>query len=144
MGIFADIFVASAEHAVEYESLFFAGKALPAKRYERVEYKNLMGLNFGILWAIIEGKEWDADRHMLENITHGEEGETWLERFPDEFTAALAAMDRETMERVTVAWAGTEELQWPPELLAPVTTDLKRLAALARGSGKGLYLWGSL
>lgn len=144
MGILADIFVTSPEHALKYEEFVREGNVLPPKLYERVEYTNFTDLEFGTLWAILKNEDWDVKHHMLEHIAFGEGNETWLFRFPDELVEILAAMDQSTLSRAAVAWRKTEELSYGDEDLTPVIADLKRLAMLAKSTGKGMYLWGSL
>jgi hypothetical protein len=140
MGILADIFVSTEEDALLYDSL----DERPTERYDVVLYKRLTSLEFGRLWAIIDGEEWDVHRHMLRNISHGDEGEQWLEVFPAELVAKLAGLPDDGMEDLSNAWGKTEELQWDGALLLPVLIDLRRLANAAQASNRGMYLWGSL
>ena len=76
MGILADIFVATREDALHYETIFLAEQKLPTDCYERVEYKGFTGLEFGTLWAIMAGKHGILTIICWKYLTHGEEGET--------------------------------------------------------------------
>ena len=64
MAILADIFVSSPTDAPNYESLQSTGQL--GRALEVVQFKGLTNLEFGILWAIIEGKEFDFGRHALD------------------------------------------------------------------------------
>jgi hypothetical protein len=141
MGILADFFVATPADALEYESLLMAQEPLP-ESFFRAEYKGFTSLELGFLWAILEQTEWDVAKHGLEHVAHGEEGETWLERFPEEFVGFLAALTNETV--IAERWAEHEELACGASDLIPVLLDLQRLAIQARDSQKSMYLWGSL
>ena len=145
MGILADLFVSTPEEAIAYEAAI--GTAQIEKRYERAEYKGLTGLEFGTLWAILEGKEWDVDKHMLEEIHFGPDGETWLMKFPAELIGLLISADAAKTEAALNSWAQTEELQMNGvtlEDVRPIFTDLVRLANIANTEQESLYLWGSL
>lgn len=144
MGILSDIFVATAEDAASYESIMVAEEEHPSDKYEVVHLKGLTTLEFGTLWAILLEQEWDAERHMLANLTHGDEGESWLDQFPSDFVGLLASLDDQRSRSAAAAWAETEEMGCEASDVAPILTDLKRLAKRAQSTGRGLYLWGSL
>ncbi|TMG73160.1 MAG: hypothetical protein E6H80_10360 [Betaproteobacteria bacterium] len=143
MGILSDLFVAEPRDAPSYESLQSSGK-LPAGRFERVQFKGLTDLNFGILWAFLEGQEWDIKTHVLEEVAMGKGGETWLFQFPRPLVAKLGVLDRSGVVRAAEFWAQTEELMCDPSEIEPVVAELVRLAQIAASSTKGLFLWGSL
>jgi hypothetical protein len=143
VGILADVFVASQADADQYEKLLLSGESLPADRYDRIEYKGFTGLEFGMLWAIICEEPWDVHRHVLRHISHGPEGESWFEEFPDGLVGVLASMADDAAEKYALLWAATDEMKYRPEA-APVIDDLRRLARLALGQAKRMYLWGSL
>jgi hypothetical protein len=107
MSILADFFVATPTDALEYESLMMAEEPL-LERFLRAQYKGFTSLELGFLWAILEQTDWNVERHKLEHISHGEEGETWLERFPEEFVGLVALITDETV--VAERWAQHEEL----------------------------------
>jgi hypothetical protein len=144
MGILADIFVASDDDASNYADFLLSEEGVPQDRFERVEYKGFTGLEFGKLWAIIANEKWDVSRHMTKNISNGRDGESWLDRFPTEMVAAFASLTSESVETLSVAWAGTDELNCEASDVEPVIEDLRRLSRLSIDSGKGMYLWGSL
>jgi hypothetical protein len=142
VSILSDFFVATPNDALEYESLLLAAEPVPNERFTTVSYQGFTSLELGFLWAHLERQAWDVERHGLEHVSHGEEGETWLERFPDEFVRLLS--DLEQPAALASLWAQHEELNAEPEDLMPFLGDLKRLAQLAQSSRKALYLWGSL
>jgi hypothetical protein len=110
--------------------------------YVRVEWKSLTSLEFEILWALLEAKELDPERHRLETVRSDES--SWLFRFPQEYVDRLVSLSPEAVLIVGDAWARTEELQWPPEDAQHVLVELTRLARTSRETSRGLYLWGSL
>ena len=63
MGLISVFVVASPEDALQYGSLLQSGKALPANRFQRAEYKNLTPLALGMLWAILRHEKWDVSHH---------------------------------------------------------------------------------
>jgi hypothetical protein len=140
MAILTDIFVSSPADAPKYESLLRAGRL--GNLFELAQFKGLTNLEFGTLWAIIEGKAFDFDRHALESLAP--QKATWLFRFPERFVKALVVVTPATIAEVAESWADTEELQWEPSEAQEILTELVRLAKLAGSSSKGLYFWGSL
>jgi hypothetical protein len=139
MAILTDIFISSPADAQRYQSLQPKRSGGP---FELVQFKGLTNLEFGTLWAIINGEEFDFVKHALESLAPQEE--TWLFRFPSAFVQKLSALTPSAVEEVSAAWAETEELQWDPSEAKEVIVDLVRLAKLASSSSKGLFFWGSL
>ena len=143
MGILADVFVSSPTEALSYEASQATG-TVGSEPVERAEVKGLLDLNFSILWAILEQRDWDLQTHELEEVAMGEGGETWLFRFPDGLVEHLARLEEPRIRQVTAQWAATEELDCSPVELEPVMEALVRLARSAKTSERGLCLWGSL
>ena len=145
MGILADIFVCEPADAPKYETRRRAGGISDDPRYLRVEYKDVSGLEFGTLWALLENRFWDVRRHMLDDIAYGKSDETWLNQFPDGFVTLLAGMDTAALVPMSVRWSQTDELHGTkPAELQPLLADLNRLAIAAQASGRQMFLWGSL
>jgi hypothetical protein len=138
MSILADLFVAKPEDAPEYEEAMGESDA----RFEVEQFKGFTQLELEILWAMLEQKEWDPERHALAFVE--EPGDSWLCRFPDELVDRLAALAPAEVGPLSTKWAAIEELNAPPDEIAPVTEALVRLAKSAKTSGRGLFLWGSL
>jgi len=143
VGILSDFFIATPEQAVRY-----------AKRYDEpdkgntitqllkpLELKNLTGLEMGTLWAILEGVEWDVDKHMLEEVLHDES--SGVERFPDELIQLLVRADKTEIEAACSPWAATEELNCSPSEALSVLHGIQVLAIRSDREGKSLYLWTS-
>ncbi|MGJ7502094.1 hypothetical protein ACSFBF_17185 [Variovorax sp. ZT5P49] len=146
MGILSDFFVASPEEALRYANRIEEpdeGDEIE-ELLEPVQYKRFTDIEITTLWAIMEDKEWDVDRHMLEYVELGEDNDAWLNRFPDELTTLLTQVDSASLVPVLERWANTEELACEPTELHPVMEDLRRLAAEAVGKKKSVYLWGCL
>jgi len=144
VGLISDFVVASPEDVLQYGSLLRSGKAFPANRFQRAEYKNLTPLALGMLWAILRHEKWDVSHHQPEHVFHTEDGESWLERFPGEFVCRISVLGETTASQAAEAWARSDEVRSSSDELKPVLRDLKRLATQARKSGQSLYLWGSL
>jgi hypothetical protein len=140
MAILTDIFVASPTDAPKHEALQAAGRL--GNLFEVVMFKGLTDLEFGTLWAIINGAEFDHDKHAFEVLTSP--GETWLGRFPTPFVQKLAALNPAQIKKIAAPWAATEELQWAPAEAEEVLVELARLAKLAGSTSKGLFCWGSV
>jgi hypothetical protein len=139
MAILTDIFVSTPADAQRYQSL---QPKRSSGLFELVQFKGLTNLEFGILWAIISGEDFDFDKHALESLAPQEE--TWLFRFPTVLVQKLAALTPVRINEISAAWADTEELQWAPAQAKEVIVQLVRLAKLAPSPSKGLFFWGSL
>jgi hypothetical protein len=145
MSILAYIFVSTAEDAALYQERMLDENEKPATDlYEIAPHKGFTSLEFGTLWALIRGERMDVSKHALVHISHGEEGEMWLEQFPQELIQTLSSLESPFKESIVKAWAATDEIRATPEDIKPVIEDLIRLARLALSSGRGMYLWGCL
>jgi hypothetical protein len=65
MNVLTELFVAPVESAKSYD-------ATSGSKFERVQLGGLTNLEFETLWAIIEGEEWDAEKHQLREVTSSE------------------------------------------------------------------------
>ncbi len=146
MGILADFFTADPAVALRYANrLDDPDKGAEMTRLlNPVQCNGITSLEIEILWAILEGEEWDVDRHVLENTLIADDEESWLQRLPDDLVNLLARADAASSAKVLVSWAETEEMEADPADLRPLLDDLQGLARQAAASGKSLYLWGSL
>lgn len=143
MGILADLFVATPDDALAYHDLMLDGAITP-DRFDRAEFKGLIDLYFGELWAILNNEPWNFEAHHLEEIYVKDQGEVWLFRFPEPFVARLKSLNAADIPRAAKAWASTEELRaWELADVIPVVRALVRLSMVAE-RGSNLYLWGSL
>jgi hypothetical protein len=145
MGLLTDFVVASSKDALQYESHVLEGTPIPPDRFQHACYKNFTPLAVEMLWASLRGEPWDVERHSLEHVYHTGDGETWLERFPDELVHRLSALNEADQDQVADAWArAEEEVPGNSEELRPVLRDLHQLAIHAQKTGRSMYLWGSL
>ena len=145
MGILSDLFVATPAAANDYAASILRGRAVHTAKYHPAEYKGLTTLEFGMLWALIEGAEWEIDKHMLEEVSYGEGNGSWLCRFQSPLVDLLSQLTDAHIDKYAAAWAQTEELSGSTASdLRPIVADLRRLAIDARNSGQQLFLWGSL
>jgi hypothetical protein len=144
MGILADFFSAATADARLY--------ALPSSQSDHVleariapaKYKGFTSLELEMLWAILEGGEWNPEVHVLLDESIPGDDESWLYRFPEQFVALLADATPDAIGKANAAWAATEELRCSPDDLAPVVTDLQSIARKSRLTGQPMYLWGAL
>ena len=144
MGITADFFVATPADALAYEASL-SNRAASIEKYQPVEYKNLTGLELGILWSMLEGEEWSIEKHDLVHVHFGDGGETWLMLFPDPLVALLVGIEDSQLPEIARRWSEIGELsQWAPRDTLEVLKDVRRLAVRSQEAGFGLYLWGSL
>jgi hypothetical protein len=136
MSILADIYVASEANASEYDGD-------PARfKAESASWKRFTILELSMLWALLQGREWDVDLlDSFTNVLMRDGGERMIARLPDEFLYDVMAADEEKAAEAVRQWAATEELDCEPAQLKPFFNDLRRLADTAVCSGRGLYLW---
>ena len=145
MGILADLFVATPPEAATYEETLLRNRVVAEERFAPAQYRNLLDLNFSILWSILANETWELEKHQLKAVILEPPGETWLFEFPAPFVRFLAELDDDEAELAAAKWAATEELQcWKTSDTLPVILDLRRLARSTMSTGDGLYLWGSL
>ena len=144
MGIIADFFIATPADALAYEASL-SNRAASIEKYQPAEYRNLTGLEFGILWAMLEEEQWSIDKHSLVQVHFGDDGETWLMLFPEPLVSVLAAIDDSQLPDIAKRWSEIEELSfWTPKDTLDVLKDVRGLALRSQETGTGLYLWGSL
>ncbi|HEV2294708.1 MAG TPA: hypothetical protein VGR35_12715 [Tepidisphaeraceae bacterium] len=139
MGVLADIYVASRNEAAEYDA--------DPKRFaaEAASWKLFTELELSILWALLQGREWDVElMDRFENVLTKDGGERMITRLPDEFIDDILSVDEGRIEQAVNEWAVSEELGCDPEEVRPFVDDLKRLAQVARSSGRSLFLWNSV
>lgn len=144
MSIISDFIVATPADARTYAQWTAGGEAAAPDRYTVAGYNGLTDLEISTLWAVLAGEEWDIDEHELPGEPGDEDEESMLSRFPPPLVNALAALEDPALAGIARQWSSqAEELEWEPEALLPVLSDLRRLARLAKGEGKHLYLWSS-
>jgi hypothetical protein len=147
MGVLSDFFIATPEQAARYARCIEEedeGQEIRTLLQPR-EWKRFTGLEFGTLWAILEGETWNVKKHRLAHVEHGDEGEWWLERFPPRLIQLLATLDGAQRQSALELWAKTDELRCDPGELDPVLSDLQELARRIPETGEtSLYMWGSL
>jgi len=144
MGLLCDLFVADRNAALSYADMAREGVPERSEGLSVREFKGLTSLEFGTLWAILEKQEWNVDRHMLVDVAFGEEHESWLHQFQDEYAGLLAGLDADAMQAAAQEWARSEELDCDAEAVLPVVQALVELSREALAQDKGLYMWGSL
>jgi hypothetical protein len=143
MSIISDFIVATASDAHAYAQWSASGETSASSRYTVAGYNGLTDLDVSTLWAIVTGEEWDIDVHELPGEPGDEDEDSMLSQFPAPLVSALAALQEPALAGIAAQWAQAEELDWEPEELLPVVSDLRRLAAQASSQGKHLYLWSS-
>jgi hypothetical protein len=135
MGILADFYVSRDDEAVKCDTA-------PDQFADRAQFKRITSLELSMLWAIMGGIEWDVAVMDDFSLSLGEdEGERVIQGFPDEMTKALEKLSPGQIRDLSVKWAATEEMACPPENIRPAVEALVRLARVAVGSNRKLYVW---
>lgn len=142
MSIRADLFVATRSDAPRYEASLRRGEKPPFPEVHVSSH--LTNLEFGTLWAILERRPWNPERHMLMDLSPEEGSDTWLNEFPGQLTELLAALDDKDADEALETWAATDELRCDPGDLRPGLTALRTLARSALRQGKTVFLWGAV
>ena len=140
MGILADIFIATAEQANEYE---LQVRSSGGNRFRPLQLKGITDIEFGILWALLEQQEWNVERHLLDEISFDED--TSLFEFQSDFLHLLKNIP--DFDDIAKRWAATEELKesnWSLDATLELVKNLNDLSKQAIDDAKGLYLWVSL
>jgi hypothetical protein len=136
MSVLANIYVASEANAADYD-------ADPTRfQANSASWKRFTILELSMLWALLQGREWDVDlMDPFTNLLMRDGGARMIARLPDEFLYGVMAADDKRVTEVARQWAATEELNCEPDEVRPFIEDLKRLADVAVSSGQGVYLW---
>jgi hypothetical protein len=135
MGLLTELFIDDEVGAKSYD-------AESAANVEGAQLGGLTALEFETLWAILEGDDWDPEKHALPAVSVGEE--SWTHQFPAAYVEKLHQLDSSAITSAAAAWAATEEVSATPEEMSPVIEQLVALARSARKQGKGLFVWTSL
>ena len=136
MSVLADIYVSSPERATDYDT-----DQTPF-RNESASWKQFTELEMSMLWALLQGREWDVDlMDRFDKVLVKDGGERLITRLPDELLYEVLAADDGARDRVLTDWAASEELSCDVEEVRPFWDDLKRLADVAVTSGRGVFLW---
>lgn len=102
MGLLADLYISTDNEAPLYDT----SESFPEA--DRVESKSFTTLELSILWAILQGREWDVD--MLDEfqcIVIENDGEQLIHRLPAGLVSQLAACDADRLSRATAQLAQT-------------------------------------
>ncbi|WP_367870325.1 hypothetical protein [Luteolibacter sp. Populi] len=137
MSILAELYVATPDKALGYDEVQEAPEG------ERAELTGFTSIEFSTLWAILEGKAWEeAYMDAFETVLEKNGGERMISLFPGKLVELAAALDDARIAAAAEEWAATDELEHcEPEELGPVIEELRRVARVAKESGRGLYLW---
>jgi hypothetical protein len=93
-------------------------------------------------FALLTRREWDVDMmERFENVLTKDDGERMITRLPDEFINDVLDADDSRINPAVNDWAESEEWSCEPQEVRTFVDDLKRLAEVARSSGRSLYLW---
>lgn len=137
MSVLADLYVSIPDQALEYDS------TQEAPENEKAELTGFTSIEFSTLWAILEGKPWE-EAHMdaFETIIEKDGGERMISLVPQKLVELAAALDEAGIAAAAEEWAQTDELEHcEAEDLVEAIEELRRVARVAKESGRGLYLW---
>lgn len=136
MGVLADIFVSSPDRAADYDA-----DPKPFQN-ESASWKQFTELELSILWALLQGREWDVEMlDRFDKILEKDGGERMVTRLPDEMLRDVLAADDTRRDRALSEWAASDELSCDVADVRPFWDDLGRLANVAVNSGRGVFLW---
>lgn len=133
MSILADVFIATRKDALNYDA--------QSPGYQRLELPGLTDIELSTLWALVQGKEFDFDKHELGTLDA--DTDALIFSFPKRFIADLANLSEDKIAAVAAQWAESEEMQWPIVQAQKVLTELVKLAKVAQAESKGMFLWSS-
>jgi hypothetical protein len=115
--------------------------ALP--REDVAELSSIDTLKMSTLWAILDEAEWDVKlMDAFEEIYALEE--EWLHRIPDALTKKIALLDDAKLDRVSKAWAATDEMLCEPSEAAELFRIIAAVAARSIHTHRGFFLYTSL
>jgi hypothetical protein len=130
-------------------SIFFTADEMTAVRIELnhdlpqedvAEMSAMEPLKLSMLWAIIDGKEWDVASidEFTEVFAHDEE---WLNIVPEDLVRKIASLDAARMSEASKAWAATEEMQCSAEEAEDVIKMIAAVAQRAIDLKQSMYLY---
>jgi hypothetical protein len=131
VSILAAVFIATKKEALIYNA--------QSPNYERLELPGLTDIELSTLWALIQEKEFDFDKHELGELDT--DAGALMFSFPKRFIADLAGLGEARISSVTTQWAESEEMQWPTVQAQEVLIALISLAKTALAQSKGMFLW---
>lgn len=100
-------------------------------------------LKMSLLWALIEGREWEVDMmdHFREVYSTSDE---WLYRVPNELMEHLSKLDPARQQNTAAAWAETEEMACDSSEALEVIKAAIKVATRAQTTSRGMFLYFSL
>jgi hypothetical protein len=105
MGVLADIYVSSPERAADYDAdpkLF---------RDESASCKQFTELELSMLWAALQGREWDVElMDRFEKVMEKDGGQRSVTRVPDQMLHDVLTADDGQRDKVLSEWASSDEL----------------------------------
>jgi len=134
MSLPAIFFSASDDEAAEVE----LNHNLPAE--DVAELGSIDTLKLSMLWAIIDGKEWDVDSMDRFKELKSTESE-WTHRLPDELTHNIAELEDPELTRVATEWSTTEEMGCSPAAARDALIEISAAARRAIQTRRGLFLY---
>jgi hypothetical protein len=134
MSLPAIFFSASEDEASEVE----LNHTLPPE--DVAELGSIDTLKLSMLWAIIDGKEWEVDSMDRFKELKSTESE-WTHRLPDELTHKIAALEDPELTRVAAEWSTTEEMGRNPAEARDALIAISAAAQRAIQTRRGLFLY---
>jgi hypothetical protein len=137
MGLMTELFVATPERAATYD-------VDSGPTFERFQLGDFTNLQFEMLWAILEGEEWDPDKHGLREIVCRDDGAQFVFQFPPPFVERLRSLTADAKVSAAATWAAMEEVSADQADVAPIIDNLVALSEAATKGVHGLFVWFSL
>jgi hypothetical protein len=138
MGLLTEFFVSSDQLAPK----FTGDDTWPSA--DVLGSKGLTPLHMALLWAALDGVEYDDDMgDAFEEVKQPNENQ-WIYRFPPQMVKTLAESGSAALDRATAEWAAAEEMESDPKDIRPLVDDLQQLAKNAYATKRSLHIWCSM
>src|SRR4051794_27755838 len=105
MGVLSDLVIAGAGDAEK-----IAKTSNPSQAFGGIDIKGIDTVKLESLHEIVLGKKVDKSSPFRQQPVGPDEG-PWVFRVPDDFVAALAALDDAGREKAAARWARTDEFK---------------------------------
>ena len=107
------------------------------------ELSSVDTLKMSTLWAIIDEEPWDVKLMDAFDEIYATK-EEWLYRIPEALTKKVALLDDSKLDRVSKAWAATDEMLCEPSEAAELFRLIAEVAARSIHTHRSLFLYTSL
>jgi len=143
MGLVSDFFLADEISLASIDLL-----RRPATDRRSVQAKGVEVVKLVQLQCIVDGSKFEDHLDELRSllVRSASEDGPWVFSMPKPITKVLTSADDTTLQRLSEAWARTEEWSQDGATAREIASLLNKIAALARSStnDEAMYVWVSL